>query len=203
MDRLDRQLRRIFHRGRGESSVSARYRAVCAASLAVMVTAGSLFLAHVLVDGDHQDSSAYQAGALAWDMPRRDAALAAAAAETRRNPADATPWLRRAWIEASASAVLTPAANAALLRSYELAPFGPETTLWRLGFIFDHWSSASPEVRDLALHELRVVYRQRGWDIEALARTAVDPTGRMVATLASRRLRAIERLDAQGDLRRP
>jgi hypothetical protein len=169
----------------------------------VFSATGLVSLAVVVFHTDPPVISTIGAGPQLRERPDSAAVLAWAEAERSRRPADPTPWLTTAWIEVSAAATLTPLANAALLRSYQLAPYGPEVTLWRLAFIFDHWGSASPAVRALALQELRVVYPQKGWEIEALARTAADPTGRMIATLASRRLRAIERLDTQGNLRGP
>ena len=116
----------------------------------------------------------------------------AARADALRRPADATPWLTTAWLETVTQPKLTPLANTALLRSYDLAPFGPEATTWRLGFIFDHWASAAPEVRARALNEMDITFSRLGWTTAALSETVADPTGRMVATLAARRLRARE-----------
>lgn len=203
MDRFVRRLRRCLRKGPEETAASVRYRAVSAAALALFSATGIVSFAAVVFRADPPALSGVGVGPNAGGPPDSAAVLAWAEAETVRRPADPTPWLTMAWIQASTSTTLTPSANAALLRSYQLAPLGPEVTLWRLAFIFDHWSSASPAVRASALRELRVVYPQKGWDIEALARTAVDPTGRMIATLASKRLRTIERLDTQGELRRP
>ncbi|CAN5361227.1 hypothetical protein BH09PSE1_BH09PSE1_05110 [soil metagenome] len=105
-----------------------------------------------------------------------------------------------AWLEASAATGLGPAGNDALRRSYVLAPYGPEATLWRQGFVFDHWSSVPADIRIRALDEMSVVYSKKGWDLEELVKTVRDPSGRMIASMASRRLRTVERL-RQGESR--
>ena len=115
--------------------------------------------------------------------------LALTTASLEQRPLDGAAWLRLAYLSALASGELDTRANAAIERSYAVEPLGSEITLWRLGFILDHWSSASPEVRQAALGEFRAVYPRRSWDFDALARTARDPQGRMVASLISRRMR--------------
>ena len=104
-------------------------------------------------------------------------------------PLDGAALLRVAYLSTLASGELDQTANQAILRSYVVEPLGSEITLWRLGFILDHWSSASPDVRQAALGEFRAVYPRRSWDFDALARTARDPEGRMVGGLIARQLR--------------
>lgn len=114
----------------------------------------------------------------------------------QQRPLDGAAWLRLAYLSARTRGQLDPRANAAVARSYAVEPLGSEITLWRLGFVLDHWSSASPEVRDAALNEFRAVYPRRSWDFDALARTARDPEGRMVASLISRRMRQAQKASA-------
>ena len=109
-------------------------------------------------------------------------------------PADASAWLELAWAASLDDGQLTQDANMAIARSYVLAPMGPEVTLWRLTFVFDHWASVSPEVRELALAEFKGVYPRRGWTLDGLAPTIQDPTGRMVAMMTARRLAKERRL---------
>ncbi len=115
---------------------------------------------------------------------------------TRRSleqrPLDGSGWLRLAWLRSLSNPQLDDTANAAILNSYLAEPLGPEITRWRLAFVFDHWRSASPAVRSRALEELTAAYPRRGWDLDSLAPTARDPTGRMIAMVAMSRLRRIE-----------
>lgn len=115
------------------------------------------------------------------------------AALTRRSlqkrPLDGAAHLRAAYLSVLASGRLDPDANSAILRSYAVEPLGSELTLWRLGFVLDNWTGASPDVRKAALREMTAVYPRRSWDFDALARTAEDPQGRMVATITTKRLR--------------
>ncbi|MBB5746353.1 hypothetical protein [Brevundimonas variabilis] len=110
-------------------------------------------------------------------------------ASLARRPLDGAALLRVAYLSALTRGELDQTANQAILRSYAVEPLGSEITLWRLGFVLDHWSSASQDVRKAALEEFRAVYPRRSWDFDALARTARDPDGRMVGSLTARRLR--------------
>lgn len=125
------------------------------------------------------------------EASRRD--IDRAAALTRRSlqkrPLDGAAHLRAAYLSVLGSGQLGPDANTAILRSYAVEPLGSELTLWRLGFVLDNWTSASPDVRKAALREMTAVYPRRSWDFDALARTAEDPQGRMVATITTKRLR--------------
>ena len=105
---------------------------------------------------------------------------------------DGSGWLRLAWLRSLSNSQFDDTANAAILNSYRAEPLGPEITRWRLAFVFDHWRSASPEVRARALEELTAAYPRRGWELDSLAPTLRDPTGRMIAVVATRRLRRIE-----------
>lgn len=106
-----------------------------------------------------------------------------------QRPLDGAALLRVAYLSALTSGELDQTANQAILRSYAVEPLGSEITLWRLGFVLDHWSSASQDVRKAALEEFHAVYPRRSWDFDAVARTARDPDGRMVGSLTARRLR--------------
>lgn len=204
MDRLARRLRRVVRPGRTEPSLSVRFRRVVALVLVTLAIPCAIALGDVLFLEEGLAVSGTPADAPGATAPRAiGTVLQGAEAQTRRTPADPTPWLTMAWAETAASGRLSPAANAALERSYDLAPYGPEVTMWRLAFVIDHWSTAGSAVRASALRELAAVYPQKGWEIEALAKTGRDPTGRMVAVMASRRLRSIERLKAERSLRRP
>ena len=189
MDRFARRLKRLFRRGRYESRARANIRRSVAVTSALVVVASAIVGSEAGFFASHAEPWGRRG-----DDETLNAAMAAVDRQISRAPIDATPWLDLAWLEAQGPRGLGPEGNAALLRSYALAPYGPETTLWRLAFIFDHWRAVTPVVRARALDEMAVVYRRQGWDIEALSRTIEDPTGRMVAVLASRRLRATETL---------
>lgn len=188
MDRSGRRLKRIFRRGRQEEPSSANVRR-SVAILALVAVVSSLSLgAKAVLRADRQASEDW--GALS--AARRAGLAADARRQTQAAPIDATPWLQLAWLESKSPQGVGPSGNAALLRSYALAPYGPEATLWRQAFIFDNWRAVTPEVRARALDEMTVVYSRQGWDIQSLAKTVKDPTGRMVAIMASQRLRAVE-----------
>lgn len=110
-------------------------------------------------------------------------------ASLAHRPLDAAALLRLAYVASASEGGLDDRANDWVLRSYSVEPLGSEISFWRLGFIFDHWSTASPDVRRAALGEFRSIYPRRSWDLDALARTAADPQGRMTAMITARRLR--------------
>lgn len=187
MDRAERSLSRKA--GLSRPQVIQRVgTGVCAAIavLAVSVAAG----VHPAVQPSRIDREAQHI--LAAPAADREA-LDRVAEMTRRSlaarPLDGAANLRLAYLVVATSGRLDSRANDAILRSYVVEPLGSELTLWRLGFVLDNWTTASPQVRQAALRELTAVYPRRSWDFDALARTASDPQGRMVATIATRRLR--------------
>lgn len=159
---------------------------VLAGALAVSVGTG-LHPAAAPTRADRAAQALLTPGAADARVVRRIADLTAASLE--RRPLDAAALLRLAYVSSEAEDGLGVRANAWLLRSYAVEPLGSEITFWRLGFILDHWSTASPEVRSAALGEFTSVYPRRSWDMDALARTSLDPQGRMTAMITARRLR--------------
>lgn len=105
----------------------------------------------------------------------------------RSSPSDAALWLRLALVDVRLNGGLGPEGRDALQKAYDVAPFGPEVTLWRLAFVHDHWTTVPPQVRAAARREMDTVFPRRRWELEALAPTLGDPTGRMVFALALRR----------------
>lgn len=120
----------------------------------------------------------------------REVLLGVLERESERAPADAAPALKRAYADWRQAGSLDAAAAEALRRSYVLEPLGPDATPWRLQFIFNNWSSAPPDVRQLALRELETAFPRHGWALRHLPLQVSDASGRMVAILTFQRLRA-------------
>ncbi len=119
---------------------------------------------------------------------------AEAVAETRRSlaqaPANATAWLRLAYLHSLGPSGLTTEGDRALAASYAVAPYGPDATPWRLAFALNHWPELSNETRQAALEELRVsttaqVRRQ-------LLETVSNPAGRLALILSSQSIERAE-----------
>lgn len=121
-----------------------------------------------------------------------DWARSATLQQAADHPADARPLLRLAYIDRLATGRLGPGADLLVKRSYVLEPLGPGATLWRQAFVFNNWTAASPGLRRSALSEMDAVFSHQGWEIQDMAGTIVDPAGRMMAVMASTRLRARE-----------
>lgn len=109
--------------------------------------------------------------------------LAEVAAETRlmldSSPALAGGWLRLAYLEVLEHGRLTPAALAALKRSYEVAPLGPDVSDPRLRLVFGMWSQMPEDIRDQALDELKAAKYRDKPAAYALVGTIGDPAGRL------------------------
>lgn len=114
--------------------------------------------------------------------------LARAEVETRKalgqSVAAPTSWLRLAYIEHQKAGGFSPAVALAVRRSYDAAPYGPDDTPWRLTFLFDNWQAAGPELRKMALDELRLAKAHGGYALRGLPDSISDPDGRLAATLA-------------------
>lgn len=112
-----------------------------------------------------------------------------------RRPTDSAAWLRLAYIDKLQHAPLSAQAQAKVLRSYELEPFGPELTRWRQTFLFDNWPALSPALRERSLSELSAVFPRHGWALRDIPDAVDDPQGRMAAFMAFSRLRAEANID--------
>jgi len=114
--------------------------------------------------------------------------LTRAEAETRKSLAQSvaapTPWLRLAYVEHERAGGFNPAVALAVRRSYDAAPYGPDDTPWRLTFLFDNWQAAGPELRQMALDELRLAKAHNGYALRGLPDSVSDPAGRLAAALA-------------------
>lgn len=104
-------------------------------------------------------------------------------------PAEAMMSLQRAFLESLKPGALNESAINAIRRSYILEPLGPDATVWRLRFVFNHWAAMPQDVRENARAELNAAFPRHGWAMRELPQTVNDPTGRMVATLMFDRLR--------------
>lgn len=123
---------------------------------------------------------------LGTGVPSR-AALGQASDETRaslsRSPANATSWLRLAYIDSELNDGLTADGLEALRRSYAVAPYGPDNTQWRLAFALNHWEQITPELRRRAMEEYKVTQSTAHWRLDGLEDRVSDPAGRVAVAL--------------------
>ena len=107
-------------------------------------------------------------------------------------PMSTSALLRAVYLQTRTGTAPNAASLDALERSYSVAPFGPDASLWRLRFVFDHWSQVTPSLRKQALAELDVLSYHRGRVFKT--EDIVDPQGRFIAemnTMAALNQRAI------------
>ena len=121
-------------------------------------------------------------------------------AEAAAAPADATPHLKRAYLEDLRGRPANAAALNALRRSYALEPLGPDATVWRLRFVFNHWPAMPVDLRQKARIELAAAFPRHGWAMRELPQSVSDPTGRMVAVLMFEQLRRAQAEDGRSDV---
>ena len=128
-----------------------------------------------------------RAHALANQPDASPATLASAADETRASlreaPANATAWLRLAYIDSRDADGLGADGNLALARSYGVAPLGPDDTPWRLRFAFNHWVELDRANRISVIEELRWHVGSGRMPGEELQAAIDDPAGRLALKL--------------------
>ncbi len=95
----------------------------------------------------------------------------------RQAPANSTAWLRLAYLDSVSPGGFGDLGNLAFSRSYSVAPYGPDDTVWRLGFAFNHWRALSASNRKLALSELTYVAVRRPSKVEVVKGLVTDPVG--------------------------
>jgi len=99
-------------------------------------------------------------------------------------PMSANAWSRAAYLQAIADNGFDDSAFEALERSYTVAPFGPEISLWRLTFLYENWGEITPSLRAQAAAELDALTYKRGGAFRSGA--IQNPAGRLSASLTLR-----------------
>lgn len=114
-------------------------------------------------------------------------------------PTHAAAWLDLAYIDRLRHGKLTPAGVAALQRSYDFEPLGPDVSPWRIRFAHEHWSEIGPELRREAIKETESLWTAAGGaeTLSAMPARISDGPGRMALTLTVARLAAMRRPAAE------
>ncbi len=80
-----------------------------------------------------------------------------------RSPARAESWARLAYIELLRKGTLTDKALEYLDHSFVVEPAGyKQFMLWRLEFMFSHWSQLSPSLQEATMRSFRIMAQWRG-----------------------------------------
>jgi hypothetical protein len=110
-------------------------------------------------------------------------------------PTHAAAWLDLAYIDRLRHGRLTPAGVAALQRSYDFEPLGPDVSPWRIRFTHEHWTEVGPELRRQAIKETESLWTAAGGaeTLSAMPARITDGPGRMALTLTVARLAAMRR----------
>jgi hypothetical protein len=183
--------------GHRETSRSGRVLVASVAGLAISL-GGLLAVCAVLptqaLGAVLLQSTTYEARA-ARQLERRDAAdLPQALRDTRSglalNPYNGVAWLRLAWIESRLShGKLSAAAVEAVQRSYDVAPYGPQVTAWRISFLLEHWAETPTGLRHQLASEMAAAWPERSKAVSSAVRKTRNRDGRLAGMVIVMRLK--------------
>ena len=185
-------------RGRGRPSrapAALSWRLAAGGLVALPALLGAVWLAASLIDpagplgASSPLSSVHDARAqrLLGRPAPGPADLKAADAESLTSlavsPADDSAWLALAYAETVRHGDPGGVALGWLQRSYDVAPFGPDTSLWRVRFALDHWQAMTPDLRREVLDEINAAWRPRRRELVTMVSAVRDPAGRLALAL--------------------
>lgn len=171
------------------------WRLAAAALVGLPALAGSAWLAAVLIDpqgplgaasplAEAHDARAQQRlGKPAPEPADLKAADSESLTALAQSPADDSAWLALAYAETVRRGDPGGVALGWLQRSYDVAPFGPDTSLWRIRFALDHWQAMTPDLRREVLDEVNATWRPRRRELVAMVNAVRDPAGRLALAL--------------------
>ena len=173
-----------------------RWRVYAAACLGVVTFSGSTFLAWGIAD---PEGPLGEISPLAWVHDQRADDLLEKPHPTpddlRRaemeswTALDQAPVDDRAWLGLAYADYLKNGARLSskgllwLQRSYDVAPFGPDSSLWRLKFCLENWSALTPELRGEAMDEFRMTASVKAPQLKEMARQMPTAESRIAALL--------------------
>jgi hypothetical protein len=94
-------------------------------------------------------------------------------------PVDDVAWLDLASIDRLRHGRLTARGLLWLQRSYDVAPFGPDTSRWRVRFALDNWDSLTPELREEVAGEFKAEWSHAQADLQAMGAGLQSRNGRL------------------------
>lgn len=113
--------------------------------------------------------------------------LAAADAESwtalSQAPADDVAWLHLLQADIARHGRLSPAGMTRLQRSYDVAPFGPDVSLWRIEFAFQNWDVLTPDLRKQVLDEVDTEAVSHINELSETPARVTNPAGRFALSL--------------------
>lgn len=107
-----------------------------------------------------------------------------------QSPANGVAWLRLAYLDSLSAGGLGAEGNRALARSYDVAPFGPDETVWRLRFAFNNWRALDRSNRLLAIDEYAFFAARRPAVVDQVRQGVTDPEGWLALSLSGADMRS-------------
>jgi len=163
--------------------------------LALVTLTGSAFLAASIVA---PESVIGAWSPLAWVHDRRAESLLEKAKPTPQDlqkaeseswtalsqaPVDDVAWLDLALNDRIRNGRLTSRGILYLERSYDVAPFGPDTSVWRIRFTLNNWAALTPELRKDVTDEFKAEWTHAADQLQALQTQVNNPSGRLALGL--------------------
>lgn len=134
-----------------------------------------------------------RAGAVLSSQPLTPEDLAVADDRSRAalafSPMNGWSWLRLAYIDRATHGTLTGAGLKHLQASYDVAPYGPQVSSWRITFALDNWASLPAPLKREVLSEIAVSWPVRGTTIDAAVANSRSTSGRIAARVVIQRLK--------------
>ncbi|MFN3523125.1 MAG: hypothetical protein ACK4YQ_12825 [Phenylobacterium sp.] len=113
-----------------------------------------------------------------------------------QSPAQASAWVRLAYVETWRHRRVTPEALRNISRSYKVSPLGPDVSRARVKFALEAWPELPRALQDQALVELETMRWRKPEEAGRLVQGIVDLQGRLVGGMA------LADADAKAALRR-
>lgn len=123
-------------------------------------------------------------------------------AALNQSPVDDAAWLRLAYIDRLEHPALTAAGRTGLERSYDVAPFGPEVSAWRVRFALENWPALTPDLRRQVLKEIELQWPAHRGRYAGMAGQVSEPAGRLAIDLELSGLRRRDALRAPAQPKR-
>ncbi len=114
------------------------------------------------------------------DLDRADAESWTALSQS---PVDDVAWLDLASSDRLRHGALTGRGLLALRRSYDVAPFAPALSHWRIRFALESWADLTPELRGDVIQEARTYGGHNRYLLTQSLQGIRDPAGQLAANL--------------------
>src|SRR5262249_133439 len=104
-------------------------------------------------------------------------------AALRLSAVDDVAWLDLALADRRLHGRLTADGLQSLRRSYGVAPFEPDVSIWRIRFALNNWDELTSDLRQDVTDEVKAEWAHDKTKIEGLQSEVASPSGRMAISM--------------------